>query len=128
MVFFNHMYPEVDAPELTDRRDPESKTSKSDAFEVDLVLKCVRYLGQQGYGTDKIVILTPYLGQLRLLRDHLMAENDPILNDLDSFDLVRAGLLLEASANINKHLSKSPRSVCQWLLCSKALANLLDLR
>jgi hypothetical protein len=67
------------------------------------VLKCVRYLGQQGYGTDKLVILTPYLGQLRLLRDHLMVENDPVLNDLDSFDLVRAGLLSEASANINKH-------------------------
>lgn len=103
VVFFNHVYPEVDAQELADRRDPESKTSKSNSFEVDLVLKCVRYLGQQGYGTDKLVILTPYLGQLRLLRDHLMVENDPVLNDLDSFDLVRAGLLSEASANINKH-------------------------
>ncbi|KAG0645114.1 NFX1-type zinc finger-containing 1 [Hyphodiscus hymeniophilus] len=102
VVFFNHDYPEVDAQEVADRRDPESKTSKSNSFEVDLVLKCVRYLGQQGYGTDKLVILTPYLGQLRLLRDHLAVENDPVLNDLDSFDLVRAGLLSEASANINK--------------------------
>ncbi|OBT47666.1 hypothetical protein VE00_02260 [Pseudogymnoascus sp. WSF 3629] len=102
VVFFNHMYPEVDAQELADRRDPESKTSKSNLFEVDLVLKCVRYLGQQGYGTDKLVILTPYLGQLRLLRDQLMVENDPVLNDLDSFDLVQAGLLSEVSANINK--------------------------
>lgn len=103
VVFFNHIYPEADAQELADRRDPESKTSKSNSFEVDLVLKCVRYLGQQGYGTDKLVILTPYLGQLRLLRDRLMVENDPVLNDLDSFDLVRAGLLSEASANISKH-------------------------
>ncbi|KAF2429946.1 P-loop containing nucleoside triphosphate hydrolase protein [Tothia fuscella] len=103
VVFFNHNYAEVDAQELADRRDPELKTSKSNAFEVDLVLKCVRYLGQQGYGTDKLVILTPYLGQLRLFQDHLLIENDPVLNDLDSFDLIRAGLLSEASANINKH-------------------------
>ena len=102
VVFFNHNYPEVDAQELADRRDPGSKTSKSNSFEADLVLKCVRYLGQQGYGTDKLVILTPYLRQLRLLRDHLMVDNDPVLNDLDSFDLVRAGLLSEASANMNK--------------------------
>ncbi|KAG9229292.1 putative AAA family ATPase [Amylocarpus encephaloides] len=102
VVFFNHNYPEANTQELADRRDPESKTSKSNSFEVDLVLKCLRYLGQQGYGTDKLVILTPYLGQLRLLRDHLIVENDPVLNDLDSFDLVRAGLLSEVSANINK--------------------------
>lgn len=102
VVFFNHNYPEVDAQELADRRDSESKTSKSNMFEVELVLKCIRYLGQQGYGTDKLVILTPYLGQLRLLRDQLMAENDPVLNDLDSFDLIRAGLVSEASANVNK--------------------------
>ncbi|KAI9652701.1 MAG: hypothetical protein M1829_001484 [Trizodia sp. TS-e1964] len=102
VVFFNHTFPEVDAEELADRRDVESKTSKSNLFEVDLVLKCIRYLGQQGYGTDKLVILTPYLGQLRLLRDQLMVTNDPVLNDLDSFDLVKAGLLSEAGANINK--------------------------
>lgn len=101
VVFSNHSYPEVETHELTDRRDPDSKTSKSNKFETDLVLKCIRYLGQQGYGTDKLVILTPYLGQLRLLRDRLMTENDPVLNDLDSYDLVRAGLLSEASAKIS---------------------------
>ena len=102
VVFFNHDKPEVNAQEIADRRDPESKTSKSNLFEVELVLKCVRYLGQQGYGTDKLVILTPYLGQLRLLRDRLMAENDPILNDLDSYDLIRAGLISQAGAALTK--------------------------
>lgn len=67
-----------------------------------MILKIVRYLGQQGYVTDKIVILTPYLGQLRLLRDTLKHDNDPVLNDLDSFDLVRAGLIPPSAAALTK--------------------------
>lgn len=58
-----------------------------------MILKTVRYLAQQGYGTDKQVVLTPYLAQLRLLHDYVKADHDPVLNDLDSFDLARAGLL-----------------------------------
>jgi superfamily I DNA and/or RNA helicase len=102
VIFFNHEHLEVETTDLADRRDQGSKNSKQNIFEVEMVLQCVRYLAQQGYGTDKQVILTPYLGQLRLLRDRLSEENDPILNDLDSFDLVRAGLLSPASANISK--------------------------
>ena len=67
-----------------------------------MVLKIVRYLGQQGYGTDKIVILTPYLGQLCELQKGLRETNDPVLNDLDSYDLVRAGLVSESSAKMTK--------------------------
>lgn len=67
-----------------------------------MVLKILRYLGQNGYGTDKIVILTPYLGQLRALQTALQTTVDPILNDLDSADLVRAGLVSEAAANVTK--------------------------
>lgn len=71
-------------------------------FEVGMVLKIVRYLAQQGYGSDKIVILTPYLGQLRALKEALMADNDPVLNDLDSHDLVRAGLMTPSAAKVAK--------------------------
>lgn len=67
-----------------------------------MVIKILRYLGQQGYGTDELVILTPYLGQLRLLQEHLKKDNDPILNDLDYFDMVRAGLMTSASAKQGK--------------------------
>jgi AAA domain len=102
VVFFQHEHPEVETAEIADRRDEGSKSSKKNLFEVEMVLKCVRYLGQQGYGTDKLVVLTPYLGQLRLLRDKLSEENDPVLNDLDSYDLVQAGLLPAASANLQK--------------------------
>lgn len=67
-----------------------------------MVWKIVRYLGQQGYGTDNIVVLTPYLGQLRELREALKRDADPILNDLDSFDLVRAGLMSDAAAKLSR--------------------------
>jgi hypothetical protein len=70
-----------------------------------MILKILRYLGQQGYGTDKIVILTPYLGQLRALQLALKATVDPVLNDLDSADLVRAGLVTPAAANVSKQVS-----------------------
>ena len=67
-----------------------------------MTLKCVRYLAQQGYGTGQVVVLTPYLAQLRLLFEVLGKENDPVLNDLDSYDLVRAGLMPAATAQVQK--------------------------
>ncbi|KAF5854875.1 hypothetical protein ETB97_010943, partial [Aspergillus alliaceus] len=39
---------------------------------------------------------------LYLLRDQLKKDNDPVLNDLDSHDLVKAGLLSQASADYSK--------------------------
>lgn len=67
-----------------------------------MMLKCIRYLGQQDYKTYHIVVLTPYLGQLRLLMDEIGKANDPILNDLDSHDLVRAGLMPAETAKVGK--------------------------
>ena len=80
----------------------DSTTSKQNMFEIQMVLKIVRYLGQQGYGTDKLVILTPYLGQLHKLRGALKGDNDPILNDLDNYELVKAGLVDPADARLVK--------------------------
>jgi superfamily I DNA and/or RNA helicase len=97
IVFINHNQPEDSTPQLADRRDISSTSSKQNSHEVGMVIKIVRYLVQQGYGTEQIVILTPYLGQLHKLQTSLREDNDPILNDLDSNDLVRAGLLLETS-------------------------------
>jgi hypothetical protein len=102
VIFVSHHEPELNAKALSDRRDEGANSSKENEYEVDMVLKCVRYLGQQGYGTDKIVILTPYLGQLYSLLKTLSRDNDPVLNDLDSFELIRAGLLSPAGANIAK--------------------------
>jgi hypothetical protein len=104
VVFFNHLKQEETEHELADRRDPGIKGSKKNVFEAEVVLNCVKYFIQQGYQSDKIVVLTPYLGQLRLLRDRLKdrAGVDPVLNDLDSGELLRAGLLTEAAAKFSQ--------------------------
>lgn len=102
LMFLNHESPEDEIKDTTDFRDGNSTSSKRNEFEAKMTLKCVRYLGQQGYGTDKIVVLTPYVAQLRLLFDVLAKENDPVLNDLDSYDLVRAGLMPAVTAKLQK--------------------------
>ncbi|TDL30087.1 P-loop containing nucleoside triphosphate hydrolase protein [Rickenella mellea] len=102
IVFINHDSPEDDDSRLADRRDESAKSSKQNRHETQMILKIVRYLAQQGYGTDKVVILTPYLGQLQQLRTALSDDSDPVLSDLDSFDLVRAGLMTATAANVNK--------------------------
>lgn len=104
VIFVNHGHPELDLQGVSERHEPSRTMSKQNLFEVEMILNCVRYLGQQGYRTSKIVILVPYLGQLYLLQKELSKNNDPVLNDLDSYDLVRAGLLSPASA----HLAKRP--------------------
>ncbi|KAF2713834.1 P-loop containing nucleoside triphosphate hydrolase protein [Pleomassaria siparia CBS 279.74] len=102
VIFVSHKVHEEGAERIADRHDQDSKSSKENKYEAEMVLKFVRYLGQQGYNTDDVVILTPYLGQLVLLRDTLARDNDPILNDLDSSELIRAGLLSPAAADISK--------------------------
>jgi hypothetical protein len=102
LIFVSHDHPELNAERIADRRDEGAKASKENQYEAEMVLKCVRYLGQQGYGTDNLVILTPYLGQLYLLLRTLSADSDPVLNDLDSFEFVRAGLLAPAASDITR--------------------------
>lgn len=103
IVFITHAHPEDEHDRLRDVRET-TKASKQNTYEVEMVLKILRYLAQNGYGTDKVVILTPYLGQLHRLQQALQkgAEMDPVLNDLDSFDLVRAGLLPAGAAKVPK--------------------------
>lgn len=102
LIFLSHEIQEEETRDIPDSKDGNSTSSRKNLFEAKMTLKCIRYLGQQGYGTDHMVVLTPYLGQLRLLMDVLGKENDPILNDLDSYDLVRAGLLPAATAQLQK--------------------------
>lgn len=102
IVFIDHSHPEDDNPQSTSDNNPNSSSSKQNTHEAEMVLKIVRYLAQQGYGSQKIVILTPYLGQLHKLQTILKQENDPVLNDLDSYDLVRAGLIPTATAKLSK--------------------------
>lgn len=102
VIFANHNHPELQNDRISDRRDEGSKSSKENEFEARLVLKTVRFLAQQGYGTKNMVVLTPYLGQLRLVRDMLTDDVDPLLSDLDSHELIQAGLMTKAAAKVDK--------------------------
>lgn len=101
LVFIDHTKPEDDDKAIADRREGNT-SSKVNSFEIDMVLKIVRYLAQQGYSTSDLVVLTPYLGNLRRLLSELRKTSDPILNDLDNSELVRAGLLSPAAAALSK--------------------------
>lgn len=104
IVFITHAHPEDENTELSELRDAGAKSSKQNTFEVEMIIKILRYLAQNGYGADRIVILTPYLGQLHRIRDTIRKEeqSDPVLGDLDSHDLVRAGLLAAGAAKLAK--------------------------
>ncbi|KAJ4487682.1 P-loop containing nucleoside triphosphate hydrolase protein [Lentinula aciculospora] len=101
VIFVNHAHQE-DEVDVADRQDRTATSSKENTYEVEMVLKIVRYLAQQGYRTDEMTVLTPYLGQLQKLRRALAADNDPVLNDLDTHDLVRAGLAPAATGDVAK--------------------------
>ncbi|KND87314.1 NFX1-type zinc finger-containing protein 1 [Tolypocladium ophioglossoides CBS 100239] len=102
VIFVHHEHHEKQLNNVDDPREGESKTSKENAFEARMVIKMVRYLSQQGYKSENIVVLTPYLGQLSLLRQKLSDEHDPLLNDLDSHELIHAGLMTQTIASVSK--------------------------
>lgn len=106
VVFVDHSEEEDDEKRISDRGDGGSPTSKRNQFEVDMVMKIVHYLIQQGYGCDNIVLLTPYLGQLSALRDALRKDGDAIVNDLDSGELTRAGLLSSSTSSFKVHKTR----------------------
>jgi hypothetical protein len=103
VIFIDHRHPELAVSQIPDRRDEGNSISKQNQWEASMVLKIVRYMAQQGYGTADQVVLTPYLGQLSLLRQELAQAMDPVLNDLDSFDLIKAGVMSPSSASTSKH-------------------------
>lgn len=104
IIFLNHTHNEEQIRNVRDWKEGRSPSAKRNLYEIHIAVKCVRYLSEQDINmpTGKIVILTPYLGQLHLLRDELSKDNDPVLNDLDSHDFVRAGLMPSATAQVNK--------------------------
>lgn len=48
IVFVNHAHPEDELTDITDRHDLTASSSKENTYEVEMVLKTVRYLAQQG--------------------------------------------------------------------------------
>ncbi|GKZ36650.1 hypothetical protein AbraIFM66950_007825, partial [Aspergillus brasiliensis] len=76
----------LDHRHLEDPTDPtEPMQSKTNTWEVGMVTALVRHLCQQGkYGPGEIAVLTPYVGQLRMLRDVLEKEVAIMINETNS--------------------------------------------
>eukprot|EP00798_Chlamydomonas_sp_ICE-L_P024108 gene24108-9683_t len=66
--------------------------SKVNDYEVDMTVAVVKYLQQQGYKADQIVVLTPYLGQMLELQKAISAENEVVLSDMDINELASSTL------------------------------------
>ncbi|KAL1740854.1 P-loop containing nucleoside triphosphate hydrolase protein [Schizophyllum fasciatum] len=110
IVFIRHAKPEDENRKLSTNDTPSYKSSKQNTYEAEMLLKILHYLGQQGYGTDRVVILTPYLGQLKQLQDALRSGmNEPIMGDLDVQDLIRAGVDMPMAMPIGKSSKKAIR-------------------
>ncbi|KAL5405337.1 hypothetical protein PMIN04_012376 [Paraphaeosphaeria minitans] len=74
--------------ELEDDKSDGDLTSRTNSFEVNMVMALVKHLTQQGvYTPTDIAVLTPYLGQLRKLRQKLSSTHSILLNDRDVDEL-----------------------------------------
>ncbi|KAH8594174.1 hypothetical protein B0O99DRAFT_652786 [Bisporella sp. PMI_857] len=79
----------LDHRKTEDASDPgEPMQSKTNNWEAKMVTALVRHLCRQGkYKPGEIAVLTPYVGQLRILRDMLAEVVEPIIGERDLADL-----------------------------------------
>ncbi|RAH81245.1 hypothetical protein BO86DRAFT_448597 [Aspergillus japonicus CBS 114.51] len=82
----------LDHRNAEDDGDPSDPMhSKTNTWEAHMVTSLVRHLLRQGkYGPGEIAVLTPYVGQLRLLRDILEQEMTLIIGERDAEGLGEA--------------------------------------
>lgn len=80
-----------DQPENASENNDSLNTSRSNSFEVDMTAALVSHLSQQGtYRPGDIAVLTPYLGQLQLLRRRMESMFEICVNDRDLDELEAA--------------------------------------
>ncbi|KAK0624972.1 hypothetical protein B0T17DRAFT_639113 [Bombardia bombarda] len=80
-------------PEDHSGGDDSQKTSKTNAWEVEMSAAFVRHLVRQGeYSPTDIALLTPYAGQLQKLRSALSRDFEIFLSDRDRETLALEGL------------------------------------
>lgn len=75
-------------------RGPEThNTSHTNNYEIGMTCAVVSYLVKQGkYENDQIAVLTPYLGNMRKLRDKLSTTHQVVLGERDVADLEAEGV------------------------------------
>lgn len=98
LYWLDHFHPE-------DPTDPtEPMQSKTNTWEIGMVTALVRHLCQQGkYGPGEIAVLTPYVGQLRMLRNVLEKEMTIIISETDSDALDESEGLQVSGPCMNEH-------------------------
>ncbi|KAF2639194.1 hypothetical protein P280DRAFT_527699 [Massarina eburnea CBS 473.64] len=112
------LYPEVvgmrrrlfwmhhDEPE-DDNSDGHS-TSRTNEYEVRMIVALVKHLTQQGvYKSTDIAVITPYLGQLRKLRNRFNTTHAIVLNDRDISELEKEGVDIDEASSSPQTLSLS---------------------
>lgn len=68
--------------------DPAQSISKSNAWEVEVTAALVSHLVRQGvYSNEDIAVLTPYLGQLQKLKQHLRSSFAFVVGDRNAEEL-----------------------------------------
>ena len=92
VIFIDHRYLEDNDSTFPDPGHLGATTSKRNRFEVDMVVRIVRYLKQQGYSAGEMTVLTPYLGQLVLLRQTLETIDQVMFGEKDTELLEVTGL------------------------------------
>lgn len=95
VIFINH-----DQLEDTGSEDPETvilNTSKCNTFEAEMALMTVKYLLLQNYDARSVVVLTPYLGQLKKLQEVFSREFDAVLSNSDIQKMEQNGIIKDGS-------------------------------
>jgi hypothetical protein len=104
VVFVTHEHNE------TETSDMQEQFSHTNQFEVRMCVQVLIYLLQQGYRTDDIVVLTPYLGQLLEIRRAISTQLQGItasLGEQDAADLDRQ----DTVEHVDTALSTSQQSI-----------------
>jgi hypothetical protein len=92
-----HLYPEImgmrrrlfwldhQNREDSSAQDGPMQTSKTNEWEAEMVVSLVKHLARQGvyHGKEDIAVITPYLGQLRKLRQKFQTTFDLVIGDKD---------------------------------------------
>ncbi|KAG0279807.1 hypothetical protein BGZ95_000157 [Linnemannia exigua] len=101
LYFMDHAHPE-------DAKDQYGMQSYSNTFEVKMVESLAHYLIKNGYDQPgDIAVLTPYLGQLSKLREHLKRSFMLVIDDRDLEQLEEN----EAEEGIDSEVTAAPSSI-----------------
>ena len=87
-----------------DHFEHESSTNGafSNQFEVEICVQIMRLFLLNGYKTEQLVILTPYLGQLMKIQSHIrneIADVQALVSDIDRAELFRQGFCNDEGGN-----------------------------